>query len=232
MRLVSTTSTLSILLLGRAHKAMAAVVRYDWNFTTLDPTIFDGVRGAFGYGINNEPCDKHPIDVVLGDEVEIHVTNQLTEPTCMHWHGLKQLGTQEMDGTSGITQCQIQPNVTAIYRFTPDKCGTFWYHGHEEVQYAYGLRGSLIVHCPEDKKQSWESDVEAEYTVLLGDWYHDLPAGTPIWDTVMINNIGRYDCAVAQAACNGVTTGVVVTGYVSRLVRRIQSPIKDDIRTP
>ena len=68
--------------------------------------------------------------------------------------------------------------------------------------------------------------------VLLGDWYHDLPARTPIWDTVLINNIVRNDCAVAQAACNGVTTGVVVTGYVSRLVRRIQSPIKDDIRTP
>ncbi|CAH0515244.1 unnamed protein product [Peronospora belbahrii] len=161
--------------------------------------MFDGVRGALGYGINNEPCNLHPIEVTLGDEVEVHATNKLTEQTCIHWHGLRQFGTQEMDGVSGITQCQIQPNVTAIYRFTPDKCGTFWYHGHEEVQYAYGLRGALIVHCPPEKKQSWEKDVFKEYTVLLADWYHDLPAGAPIWDTVLINNVGRYNCTVAVA---------------------------------
>uniref|UniRef100_A0AAV1U7F4 Laccase n=1 Tax=Peronospora matthiolae TaxID=2874970 RepID=A0AAV1U7F4_9STRA len=200
MHFATTAAALSLLLLGRTHEATSAVVRYDWNITTLDPAIFDGVRGAFGYGINNETCDKHPIDVIFGDEVEVHVTNQLNEVTCMHWHGLKQLGTQEMDGVSGITQCQIQPNVTAIYRFTPDKCGSFWYHGHEEVQYAYGLRGALLVHCPEERQQSWEADVEEEYTVVIGDWYHDLPAGAPIWDSVVINNVGRYDCAVAQAA--------------------------------
>ncbi|KAG2957451.1 hypothetical protein PC120_g28507, partial [Phytophthora cactorum] len=176
------------------------VVRYDWNITTLNTTIFDGVRGNIGYGINNEPADLHPINVTFGDEVEVHVTNKLTEQTCIHWHGLRQFGTQEMDGVSGITQCQIQPNVTAIYRFKPDKCGTFWFHGHEEVQYAYGLRGPLIVHCPPKLKQSWEKDVYKEYTILLADWYHDLPVGAPIWDTVLINNVGRYNCTVAEAA--------------------------------
>ncbi|KAL3669985.1 hypothetical protein V7S43_005356 [Phytophthora oleae] len=196
MRLLS---TLSLLLLG-ASRASAAVVRYDWNITTLNTTIFDGVRGNLGYGINNEPCDQHPIDVTFGDEVEVHVTNKLTEQTCIHWHGLRQFGTQEMDGVSGITQCQIQPNVTAIYRFKPDKCGTFWFHGHEEVQYAFGLRGPLRVHCPTALKQSWEKDVYEEYTILLADWYHDLPVGAPIWDTVLINNIGRYNCTVAEAA--------------------------------
>ncbi|GMF23384.1 unnamed protein product [Phytophthora lilii] len=196
MRLLN---TVGLLLLG-ASQASAAVVRYDWNITTLNTTIFDGVRGAIGYGINNEPADLHPIEVTLGDEVEVHVTNKLTEQTCIHWHGLRQFGTQEMDGVSGITQCQIQPNVTAIYRFQPDKCGSFWFHGHEEVQYAFGLRGPLIVHCPADQKQSWEKDVYREYTLLLADWYHDLPVGAPIWDTVLINNVGRYNCTVAQAA--------------------------------
>lgn len=188
------------LALFSATQASAAVVRYYWNITTLDTTIFDGVRGTLGYGINNEPCDLHPIDLMFGDEAEVHVTNRLTEQTCIHWHGLRQFGTQEMDGVSGITQCQIQPNVTAVYRFKPDKCGTFWYHGHEEVQYAFGLRGPLIVRCPPIQRQSWEKDVYKEYTVLLADWYHKLPRGAPIWDTVLINNIGRYDCDVANAA--------------------------------
>ncbi|KAG3047427.1 hypothetical protein PC121_g20066, partial [Phytophthora cactorum] len=194
MRLLSTLLLLSV------SQASAHVVRYDWNITTLNTTIFDGVRGNIGYGINNEPADLHPINVTFGDEVEVHVTNKLTEQTCIHWHGLRQFGTQEMDGVSGITQCQIQPNVTAIYRFKPDKCGTFWFHGHEEVQYAYGLRGPLIVHCPPKLKQSWEKDVYKEYTILLADWYHDLPVGAPIWDTVLINNVGRYNCTVAEAA--------------------------------
>ncbi|OWZ19316.1 Multicopper oxidase [Phytophthora megakarya] len=190
---------LSLLLLG-STQASSRVVRYDWNITTLNTTIFDGVRGRLGYGINNEPSDQHPIEVTFGDEVEVHVTNQLTEQTCIHWHGLRQFGTQEMDGVSGITQCQIQPGVTAIYRYKPDKCGTFWFHGHEEVQYAYGLRGPLIVHCPAKLQQSWEKDVYKEYTILLADWYHDLPVGAPIWDTVLINNVGRYNCTVAEAA--------------------------------
>ncbi|KAI9908560.1 hypothetical protein PsorP6_016164 [Peronosclerospora sorghi] len=193
------TTTLSLLLLS-AQEATSRVARYDWNITTLNTTLFDGVRGNFGYGINNEPCSDHPIDVYFGDEVEVRVTNQLTEQTCMHWHGLKQFGTQEMDGVSGITQCQIQPNVTAIYRFKPDRCGTFWYHGHEEDQYAFGLRGPLIVRCPPTLRQSWEHDVYKEYTLQLADWYHDVPTGAPIWDTVLINNVGRYDCSVAEAA--------------------------------
>ncbi|RLN44443.1 hypothetical protein BBJ28_00006137 [Nothophytophthora sp. Chile5] len=190
---------LSLLLLA-ASQASAAVKRYDWRITTLNTTIFDGVRGSLGYGINNEPSDLHPIEVTLGDEVEVHVTNELTEQTCIHWHGMRQFGTQEMDGVSGITQCQIQPNVTAIYRFTPDKCGSFWFHGHEEVQYAFGLRGPLIVHCPANQLVAWEKTVYKEYTILLADWYHDLPVGAPIWDTVLINNVGRYNCTVAEAA--------------------------------
>lgn len=183
-----------------SNRALARVVRFDWNITTLDTTPYDGVRGKFGYGINNESAHLHPIDVTLGDEVEVHATNRLTEQTCIHWHGLRQFGTQEMDGLSGITQCQIQPNVTAIYRFKPNKCGTFWFHGHEQVQYVFGLRGPLIVHCPVAQQQEWEKDIDEEYTLLLTDWYHDRPTGTPIWDTVLINNVGRYDCAVAQAA--------------------------------
>ncbi|TDH69363.1 hypothetical protein CCR75_009753 [Bremia lactucae] len=194
-------STLLTLLLS-ASPASARLVHYEWDITRLTNTaLFDGVLGKFGYGINNEPAEMHPIIVTFGDEVEVRVTNKLTEMTCIHWHGLRQFGTQEMDGISGITQCQIQPNVTAIYHFTPDKCGSFWFHGHEEVQYAFGLRGPLIVHCPEDQKQSWEKDVEEEYTVMITDWYHDLPAGgPPIWDTVLINEIGRYDCSAAQSA--------------------------------
>jgi FtsP/CotA-like multicopper oxidase with cupredoxin domain len=39
-----------------------------------------------------------------GDRLLINVTNELSEPTTMHWHGLYQNGTNWMDGTAGITQ--------------------------------------------------------------------------------------------------------------------------------
>ncbi|GMF23406.1 unnamed protein product [Phytophthora lilii] len=94
------------------------------------------------------------IDVELGQTVQVTVTNELGEPTCLHWHGLQQLGTQEMDGTSDITQCGIPAGGSAIYTFTPERAGTFWWRSHDSTQYAFGLRGPLIVHAPADQQQS------------------------------------------------------------------------------
>src|SRR5690348_8046929 len=45
-----------------------------------------------------------------GDRLLINVTNALTYPTSIHWHGLYQNGTNWMDGTAGITQCPIPPD--------------------------------------------------------------------------------------------------------------------------
>lgn len=69
----------------------------------------------------------------------IRVINRLTVPSTMHWHGLRQFGTQDMDGTVGVTQCAIPPNHEMIYRFKADPPGTAWYHGHLLEQYSDGL---------------------------------------------------------------------------------------------
>ncbi|GMF23380.1 unnamed protein product [Phytophthora lilii] len=159
---------------------------------------FDGVSVPT-IGINEKPADQAVIDVELGQEVQVRVTNELDVPTCLHWHGLKQLGTKEMDGTSGITQCHIDPNGTAVYHFTPDKAGTFWWHSHHSTQYAYGLRGPLIVHPSASERQSWEEDIAEEFIVQLADQYHDAPVGAPIWDSILINNRGRYNCTAAAS---------------------------------
>jgi iron transport multicopper oxidase len=100
---------------------------------------------------------------------------------------------------SGITQCHINPNSTAVYRFTPDKAGTFWWHSHHSTQYAYGLRGPLVVHAPANERKAWEEGVTEEFTIQLADQYHDAPVGAPIWDSMLINNRGRYNCTAAAA---------------------------------
>src|SRR6266536_4023832 len=53
-----------------------------------------------------------------GDRVLVNVTNQLTNATTVHWHGLYQNGTNWMDGTTGITQCPIPPGTSFLYNFT------------------------------------------------------------------------------------------------------------------
>ncbi|GMF52593.1 unnamed protein product [Phytophthora fragariaefolia] len=186
------TAALAALNIGAS---IADLVTYDWRVTSLN-VEYDGVF-IHSLGINDKPADQAVIDVELGQDVEVRVTNELEEPTCLHWHGLKQLGTQEMDGTSEITQCHISPNSTAIYRFTPDKAGTFWWHSHHKAQYAYGLRGPLVVHAPANERQDWEKDIDGEFVIQMADLYHRPPQPTRMWDNVLINNRGRYNCIAA-----------------------------------
>ncbi|KAG7375733.1 ferroxidase fet3 [Phytophthora pseudosyringae] len=180
-----------------AAACMGPVVFYDFRVTYI-ASAFDGVA-LTSFGINDRPSHEALIEATLGQEVQVTVTNELEEPTCLHWHGLKQLGTQEMDGLSGITQCYIPPNATAVYRFAPDKAGSFWWHSHHSTQYSYGLRGPLVVHPRDDQRQPWELDIDAEYNVQLADIYHGDPGVPPMWDSILINNRGRYNCTAAAS---------------------------------
>lgn len=55
------------------------------------------------------------------------------------------------DGVAFVTQCPILPNNSFTYSFTvPDQAGTYWYHSHEGLQYADGVRGAFIIYDPED----------------------------------------------------------------------------------
>ncbi|KAF4032810.1 Multicopper oxidase [Phytophthora infestans] len=195
-------ATLALLL---GDVCTAETVTFDWRVTSIFSS-FD-VVALTSLGINDAPASQAAINVTLGDEVQMTVTNKLDQDTCLHWHGLKQLGTQEMDGTSGITQCHIKPDTTVTYTLTPDKAGTFWWHSHFSHQYAFGLRGPLNVHAPADQLQSWEKDIDGEYTIQLADTYHAAPGPVaPMWDTILINDLGRYNCTAAASrgysSCN------------------------------
>lgn len=74
-----------------------------------------------------------------GDTFEVTVHNQITGPeegTTMHWHGLLQKGTQDMDGVPAISQCPIAPGDSFKYTFKADLYGSSWYHSHYSAQYA------------------------------------------------------------------------------------------------
>lgn len=92
------------------------------------------------------------------------------ESTSMHFHGLFQNGTNDMDGPVGVTQCGIPPGSSFTYNFTIDQPGTYWYHSHSRGQYPDGLRGQFIVHDPDNP---YRGQFDEEITVTLSDWYHD-----------------------------------------------------------
>ena len=59
----------------------------------------------------------------LQDRLLIIVTNLLTEPSTVHWHGIHHIGSLASDGVPFVTQPLIQPGDSYIYDFVVDEPG-------------------------------------------------------------------------------------------------------------
>ena len=105
-----------------------------------------------------------------GDTVTLRVTNQLTEPTSIHWHGI--LLPTGMDGVPGLSFPGIAPGETFTYQFPVRQSGTYWYHSHSGFQEQLGLYGALVIHPREPDPVT----VDRDYVVLLSDWTDENPA--------------------------------------------------------
>lgn len=83
----------------------------------------------------------------VGDEVVVHLDNQLDAPTTIHWHGVGV--PNEMDGVPFVTGV-VEPGQSFTYRFRVERPGTFWYHPHFDTarQVDLGLYGFFIVEDP------------------------------------------------------------------------------------
>jgi FtsP/CotA-like multicopper oxidase with cupredoxin domain len=101
-----------------------------------------------GYAFNGQ-VPGPTIEAEVGDTLVVELTNALSEPTTIHWHGLRV--PAEMDGTQ-MMQRPIAPGERFAYRFTVPDAATFWYHPHanETEQLEKGLYGALIVRDPSD----------------------------------------------------------------------------------
>ncbi len=99
-----------------------------------------------------------------GQNVELRVTNRLTERTSIHWHGL--LLPNAMDGVPGVTFKGIDPGETFVYKFPLRQYGTYWYHSHSGMQEQLGLYGPLIIDPAEPEPFAYAR----EHIVVLSDW--------------------------------------------------------------
>jgi FtsP/CotA-like multicopper oxidase with cupredoxin domain len=101
-----------------------------------------------------------------GDRVRIIVTNNLTESTTIHWHGLYVPNNQ--DGVPYINQEPIKSGTTYTYEFTLRNSGTHMYHSHHNSldQVNRGLLGAIIV---DPKNPSEYPPYDREYIMVLND---------------------------------------------------------------
>lgn len=80
-----------------------------------------------------------------GQKVRINFTNELPEPSIIHWHGLRV--PSEMDG---LPEQAVGTGGTYVYEFTvQNRAGTSWFHPHPDMrtgfQAYHGLAGLILV---------------------------------------------------------------------------------------
>ncbi|MCK9469158.1 MAG: multicopper oxidase domain-containing protein [Porticoccaceae bacterium] len=106
-----------------------------------------------------------------GDEIEVTVFNNTTLTHTIHWHGIYQTGTWQMDGVPEVTQPAIEPGDSFVYRFVANKTGSLWYHCHVNTAEHIDLRGmwgALIVDPKEPTEL--EKEVTKEAVLFFSSW--------------------------------------------------------------
>ncbi len=77
-------------------------------------------------GINGQLFGP-PVTADVGDLLVIKVHNALDDVTTIHWHGVLQTDTNNMDGVPGVNQRAIPPGGNFTYVFLADAPGSYWY---------------------------------------------------------------------------------------------------------
>ncbi|ODQ81781.1 hypothetical protein BABINDRAFT_160018 [Babjeviella inositovora NRRL Y-12698] len=165
-KVVTALFAVNVLALVSAATPQTHEYWYEATWVTVNP---DGVKERQAVGWNNTwPLPN--IEVNKGDRLIVHLSNGLGNwNTSLHFHGLFQNGTNQMDGPEMITQCPIVPGGSMTYNFTiPDQSGTYWYHSHTLGQFGDGFRGALIVH-----EDDFPYEYDEEVVLTVAEWYHD-----------------------------------------------------------
>ena len=143
------------------------------------------VASCWGY---NGTTPGPTIEVVEGDRVRIYVTNRLSEPTSVHWHGI--LLPSGMDGVAGLTQKPIAPGETFKYEFTLRQHGTHMYHPHfdEMTQMGMGMQGLFIIHPRNPKRRP-----DRDFALMLNEWRIDPGTSRPNPNEMLDFNVFTFN---------------------------------------
>ncbi|KAJ7098323.1 Fet3 protein [Mycena epipterygia] len=199
-------SSLLLPLLAAPH-ALAALHEVWWNLTYVPDINPDGLFPRRVIGVNGT-WPPPPIDVQQNDTLLVHATNSLDTVSSLHHHGMFFNSSSWNDGAVGVSECGIPPGGQSSYSVDisgSGQTGSYWIHAHASGQYVDGLRAPLVIHA---NKEAYTYD--EEFTVVLGDWYHD-EHGVLIEQFVNIANPGGAepvpDAALIYFAQNGTYLG-------------------------
>jgi FtsP/CotA-like multicopper oxidase with cupredoxin domain len=125
--------------------------------TNPDPDIFETTITAeahtvdIGNGVNanvltfNGTIPGPTLRLHVGETVIVHFKNDIAHDTGIHWHGIEL--NNESDGTP-LTQNQVPPGGTYLYKFIVTRPGLYWYHPHHHSstnQVFKGLYGMIVI---------------------------------------------------------------------------------------
>jgi CopA family copper-resistance protein len=99
-----------------------------------------------------------------GDVITLRVSNRLSAPTSIHWHGM--IVPADMDGVPGLSFDGIGPGETYVYRFKVNQSGTYWYHSHSRFQEQTGLYGPIVI----EPRRAERHRADREHVLLLSEW--------------------------------------------------------------
>lgn len=135
-----------------------------------------------------------------GDVVVVHVNNSLATAkngTSIHFHGIRQNYTNQMDGVTSITQCPIAVGDVMTYVWRATQYGSSWYHSHIGLQAWEGVAGAILINGPATANYGVDKG-----TIMLSDWSHRtadelytvaLTTGPPELDTGLINGTNVWN---------------------------------------
>jgi CopA family copper-resistance protein len=164
---------------GLASSALLAAPTLRWAIaaapgpTVLSGTEFDLEIGTLGVNFTGSPRTATVVNGQLpapllrwreGDLVTLRVSNRLSVPSSIHWHGV--LVPADMDGVPGLSFHGIGPGAAYVYRFRVNQSGTYWYHSHSRFQEQTGLYGPIVITPRAGERHHTERD----YVVLVSDW--------------------------------------------------------------
>ncbi len=139
----------------------------------LTGTEFDLAIGALPVNFTGEPGIATAVNGRLpapllrwreGDTITLRVSNRLSAPTSIHWHGM--IVPADMDGVPGLSFDGIKPGETYRYHFKVNQAGTYWYHSHSRFQEQTGLYGPIII----EPRGGERHRADREHVVLLSEW--------------------------------------------------------------
>jgi FtsP/CotA-like multicopper oxidase with cupredoxin domain len=193
----------------------------------IAPVTIDGKRvDAWTY---NGGLPGPLIRTRIGDRLIVHFTNDLPQPTTVHWHGVRV--PIEMDGVPGISQPDVQRGESFTYDFVVRDAGLYWYHPHvmSAAQVGYGLYGALLVEDPGDGV-----GVADELTLVLSDIGFDAKgvlepadsggsAGMATWSSSTVS-VGPYYGRAPARRNDGESSTPLRAAFFSSSSRATRSP--------